>query len=728
MRNILFIILILFSIHLNAQWYKEEPKSTLFYELFPSVGGDVGITDTLYVGSSLGTWQLIIDSTGEIKKYRGVAPPLGYVLTGTGTGATFQPSAAGGSVVNVSSGDFTPLFTVSIASPTTTPTFSFNSIAHGPNLVYASPDGVAGLPNFRNIVPMDIINFTDKLIVMGDVNTNPYQDPDVYFDYGTREFFLTNNIDLFVDGEFLTGNSGATKFDSDGYITQYATATPIVGDIFYADPSGKMVLLPIGAPGDVLTSDGTVPSWGAGGGGGATVFTALTDVPSSYVGQARKLVAVNSGETGLEFISTMQESGTNIRVGTGTQIGNLYNTIYGIGSKSGAANNYNTLYGYNINTAGSAYDQNSIFGAANLVVNAGSQSIFGSVITGQARVAGANVFGSFIDLPTTGSYAFEVANSLIAIGTFIDISDAATTKGGIMIGRNINTGSFASTNTTAPIIISQDPTLSDGMQNSLGIGYAISILNGEPNVTVLGNQAMAYVDGTYGSAGGQSVAVGYLSKAGAWRSVAVGAYSQALGVSSIALGFGAYANKAHSDAWGRGAYNDVADATLIYGSPATGVNNIGTLYFGAIAAKHTNPAMPGSEVFNIVANLNAGTAYATITTASGRDADLVPTETSVRGAHLRIQAGASTGTAAGGDLSLGVTLAGGVSNNTENTWDEALKISGADAHIYITQDPDDDNTNTKVLSRDPVSQEIEETDLPTGVTFQQIYGIISLKL
>lgn len=38
-----------------------------------------------------------------------------------------------------------------------------------------------------------------------------------------------------------------------------------------------------------------------GGGGGVSTFKLLTDTPSSYVGQAGKLLRVNVGETGLEF-------------------------------------------------------------------------------------------------------------------------------------------------------------------------------------------------------------------------------------------------------------------------------------------------------------------------------------------------------------------------------------------------------------------------------------------
>lgn len=40
-----------------------------------------------------------------------------------------------------------------------------------------------------------------------------------------------------------------------------------------------------------------------GGGGGVTVFTALTDTPAAYVGQAGNVVAVNVGETALEFVA-----------------------------------------------------------------------------------------------------------------------------------------------------------------------------------------------------------------------------------------------------------------------------------------------------------------------------------------------------------------------------------------------------------------------------------------
>lgn len=61
-----------------------------------------------------------------------------------------------------------------------------------------------------------------------------------------------------------------------------------------------------------------------GGGGGATDFTDLTDVPSSYTSQGKKVVRVNTGETGLEFFNpkgsinlTIDGSGGNIVPGDG---------------------------------------------------------------------------------------------------------------------------------------------------------------------------------------------------------------------------------------------------------------------------------------------------------------------------------------------------------------------------------------------------------------------------
>jgi len=47
---------------------------------------------------------------------------------------------------------------------------------------------------------------------------------------------------------------------------------------------------------------------GTAGGGGASAFTALTDVPASYTGAAGQFVAVNGGETGLAFVPAISSA------------------------------------------------------------------------------------------------------------------------------------------------------------------------------------------------------------------------------------------------------------------------------------------------------------------------------------------------------------------------------------------------------------------------------------
>lgn len=67
--------------------------------------------------------------------------------------------------------------------------------------------------------------------------------------------------------------------------------------------SGTGVALASGTNGAVFCDGTNVVSisTGAGGGGGATAFTGLTDAPASYSGQANKAVKVKADESGLEF-------------------------------------------------------------------------------------------------------------------------------------------------------------------------------------------------------------------------------------------------------------------------------------------------------------------------------------------------------------------------------------------------------------------------------------------
>lgn len=68
---------------------------------------------------------------------------------------------------------------------------------------------------------------------------------------------------------------------------------------------------------ELRTSRGTVSNKSSSAAGGAAAFTDLSDVPSSYTGQALKVARVNAGETALEFATV---AGTGDVVGPASSV------------------------------------------------------------------------------------------------------------------------------------------------------------------------------------------------------------------------------------------------------------------------------------------------------------------------------------------------------------------------------------------------------------------------
>lgn len=192
------------------------------------------------------------------------------------------------------------------------------------------------------------------------------------------------------------------------------------------------------------------------------------------------------------------------------------------------------------------------------------------------------------------------------------------------------------------------------------------------NSVVLGESAKAY-SSPYNSSGsnGECLAAGFNAWAGDWRAVAVGGRAQALAVSTTVVGYGAYCNIPHGSVTGRGGYNSVG-GNLIY----TGGGG-GDVFIGGVGSAWLNPAMPGGESVDNSAAQNAGTVYSRIYGIPGTDLKATPTLTNVRGGHLRLVGGKSTGTAQGGNVELAITLPGGSSNNINNTEFVGLTVSGA---------------------------------------------------
>jgi hypothetical protein len=102
----------------------------------------------------------------------------------------------------------------------------------------------------------------------------------------------------------VTGNS-SQYIVGDGTYAYFPThVSSFINDAIYlTNITGKIVE----GSNITITGAGTeVSPYIITGGSGSTTFTALTDAPSSYTGQANKIVSVKNDETGLEFTSLGQ--------------------------------------------------------------------------------------------------------------------------------------------------------------------------------------------------------------------------------------------------------------------------------------------------------------------------------------------------------------------------------------------------------------------------------------
>lgn len=383
----------------------------------------------------------------------------------------------------------------------------------------------------------------------------------------------------------------------------------------------------------------------------------------NYAGWAAIPAATESGTSLKLGSSTVQNTTKNVIIGQSSTGQGINSTVIGANSNGGQ----NCIISGNDNFTSSTTVNNLVListSATNTKTSAQNAIVIAPVYTA-ANGEGIVAIGRDMNVTCTGASSTS-ANQGVYIGKGVTHT-AGANAAAIIIGRN-NNGQDG----TSPILIGSGITTASGLQNSVVIGASAITQDGQSNTVVIGTGAKAYLDGTYGSSGNGQVAIGETAFSGAWRATAIGGHAQALAVSSNAIGYGGYVNAAHGTTIGRGGYMDKSNSILFY-TGGTGLN----FYFGGVAAAWNNPAMPGGEVVDQSTNLNAGTIISRIWGISGRDANATPTLTNVKGGHLRLIGGAGTGTAQGGDVGICVCLAGGVSNNTENSETVMMKILGA---------------------------------------------------
>jgi len=115
------------------------------------------------------------------------------------------PASSSGTVTAFTAGAFSPLFTTSVATGTSTPALSFVAVTQAANLVYASPTtGAAAAPTFRSLVVADLPTIT---VAKGGTNLTS---------------LLTTDYVLASSGSVYVGRS-LTSYDNKLTITASAT-------------------------------------------------------------------------------------------------------------------------------------------------------------------------------------------------------------------------------------------------------------------------------------------------------------------------------------------------------------------------------------------------------------------------------------------------------------------------------------------------------------------------
>jgi hypothetical protein len=216
-----------------------------------------------------------------------------------------------------------------------------------------------------------------------------------------------------------------------------------------------------GASGETLKTDGAGNTYWDTSSGGTTTFTGLTDTPSSYSGQANKVVKVNSGATGLEFGDTL--SGTNTGDITITDTDTIDHTLTGqslnsvarlqmsvtsdasgirlVGDSASPGNN--KVYGTNGSGARGWYDAGS--GSGTVTSVGGTGSVNGLTLTGTVTSSGNLTLGGTLSGTASGLTAGEAtaALGLKTATTTVSVSGAAApTAGQVLTATSSTTATF----------------------------------------------------------------------------------------------------------------------------------------------------------------------------------------------------------------------------------------------------------------------------------------------
>lgn len=186
---------------------------------------------------------------------------LGGIRVGSGlsinpTTGVLSATGGGGGVTSVTSNSLTPLFTVSVANPTTTPAFTFTQVAQTSNLVFASPNGSTGDPTFRALVAADIpsLNYVSSVGATAPLTSSGGLTPNISTSMATNKLIGRSTAGTGAMEEISVGTgltlSGGTLSNSLPFNTPLTTK----GDIYTRNATAD-TRLPVGLDTQMLVAD-----------------------------------------------------------------------------------------------------------------------------------------------------------------------------------------------------------------------------------------------------------------------------------------------------------------------------------------------------------------------------------------------------------------------------------------------------------------------------------------
>ena len=214
------------NVGLKAPSTRTLPIESRFYPT--NVGWlEVDSNGYFYYYNGVG-WQEVTPGGGTVTSIDMVAGP-GISISSTSnpitSSGTYTITATGGvgTVTDVSVGNTNPLFTASVATPTTTPVFTFSASATGTAGTYSSPTSVTtdaygrvtGVTAGTNIISYLTANYVPYTSATGNVNLNGYYlYPGAVIDPGFVSIGSSTDY-----APLSVGSSGQFQVNTSGVIT-----------------------------------------------------------------------------------------------------------------------------------------------------------------------------------------------------------------------------------------------------------------------------------------------------------------------------------------------------------------------------------------------------------------------------------------------------------------------------------------------------------------------------